>query len=117
MEARDYIARFSNDTAVSQSLAADATRVTWMRGGSAPELSQVAFVLPTEFFTMTQTVTGTRVSGGWEATDLALPCGRILDITALGSYGTGMHNSSGSVVERTVNLYIPCRVYLPLVIR
>lgn len=70
---RTHVARLLNDPATEALTAADATRVEWLRGGAAPETTQVAFDLSTDGATWAPLGAGTRIPGGWELTGLSLP--------------------------------------------
>ena len=119
-QTRYYIGRLSNGAAALQNLTADTggTTVTWTRSGAGPEVWRVTFETSTDGVTYTPLGAGTRITGGWQFTGLALPRGRNLFIRARGYYATGMHDGSASVVESVRNAYLPGgTIYLPLVLR
>lgn len=70
--------RLLNDGATS-ALSVTAARVQWLRGGTKAEAQWTAFDLSEDGGTIwTRLGTGTRITGGWELTGLALPsAGRI----------------------------------------
>lgn len=70
--------RLLNDAATS-ALSVTAARVQWLRGGTKAEAQWTAFDLSEDGGTIwTRLGTGTRITGGWELTGLALPsAGRI----------------------------------------
>ncbi|HEX2748174.1 MAG TPA: choice-of-anchor D domain-containing protein [Verrucomicrobiales bacterium] len=71
---RNGLARLDNDPAYSSLKATGPSAVRWMRGGSAPEVSDVTFdVRPPGSSGWTALGTATRIEGGWELTGLSLP--------------------------------------------
>jgi uncharacterized delta-60 repeat protein len=68
------LGRVDNDGATQNVTTDGATRVEWLRGGASPEVYHVTFELSTDRgVTWAPLGTGTRMSGGWELTGLALP--------------------------------------------
>lgn len=94
--------RLANE-AVTQTLAAtSASSVQWLRGGAAPAAQAVSFELSTNGgSTWSPLGQGTRISGGWELTGLALPGSGQLRATAriLGGYTS----ASSGLVRSTVS--------------
>lgn len=77
---RNGIARLNNDPITQSLTVTSANRVQWLRGGSAPETSQVTFELSIDggsTFTPLGPASGygaaSRSAGGWELTGLSLP--------------------------------------------
>ncbi|MCX6545926.1 MAG: Ig-like domain repeat protein, partial [Acidobacteria bacterium] len=104
---RSGIARLTNNIAASQefSLDVNAGRLTWMRGGSSPELMWTAFESSTDGSTWSPVVlapntTVTRTAGGWSGS-VAQPHVKGT-FRALGYYGTGP--SSGSLLISTLHV-------------
>jgi uncharacterized delta-60 repeat protein len=95
---RGRICRLENEYA-SQSLTLDGqSRVLWLRGGSSPEVSTVAFELSTnEGLTWQALGSGVRMAGGWELTGLDLPEQGM--VRARGRTAGGYLNSSLGLVE------------------
>ena len=117
---RNYIGRLANETLAVQELSAaqSGTAVTWLRSGASPELSHVSFESSSDGIVFTPLGEGTRISGGWELTGLALPRGQNLFIRAHGYYGTGWYSSSGSLIESVRNAYLVHNpLFLPLITR
>jgi hypothetical protein len=118
---RDNIARISNNAAALQNFTftSDGGSFTWERSGAGPEVWRVIFEQSIDGVTYTPLGDGTRITGGWQLSGLALPRGQNLFIRARGYYASGIYNGSGSVVEvvRNVYLYLPPRIFLPLVLR
>jgi uncharacterized delta-60 repeat protein len=79
----------------------DATRVTWTRGGSSPEVEQVTFELSTDGQTSYALLPGTPTRAGstsnWQLTGLNLPASG--HFRARGRTSGGSGNGSGSAVE------------------
>ncbi len=98
-QARNHLARLSNDTA-AQSLAATATtRVQWLRSGAAPEIEGVIFESSTNGWANWTTLgTGTRIAGGWERTGLNLS--GIGQLRARGRVASGTFGGSQSIIEQ-----------------
>ena len=119
--ARDNIARISSDAAALQNLtlAGNGGSLTWERSSAGPEVWRVTFEQSTDGVTYTALGDGTRITGGWQLSGLALPRGQNLFIRARGYYASGIYNGSGSVVEavRNVYLYLLPRIFLPVVLR
>lgn len=96
---RTCLARLVNDTTATQTLApVGTTQIDWMRGGSAPELSQVS--LQTWSGTAWVPRTTFRTTGGWRATGLSLPASGWL--RASGRLPAGHQLGGGSFVEQVV---------------
>ena len=78
---RNRFARLFNDPAVQSLGAADATRVSWVRGGATPEVSQVTFELSTDGGTSFAALgNASRVgnTADWQLSGLNLPAGGML---------------------------------------
>jgi uncharacterized delta-60 repeat protein len=65
------IARLTNAPA-TETISRDASSITWMRGGTAPEVSRVTFDVFTNAGVYAR-FNGARIPGGWQATGLNLP--------------------------------------------
>lgn len=76
---RSNLARLHNGSATQTLSAPDANTVQWLRGGTAPEVIQVAFELSTNNGTAWMPLgTGTRIAGGWKRPGLSLPVSALL---------------------------------------
>jgi uncharacterized delta-60 repeat protein len=96
----DLIEVGANDPATGSLGATSASRVQWLRGGSAPEVSQVEFQMSTNAgTTWTLLGVGTRIAGGWELTGLSLPVGA--EFRARGRVTSGKLNGSSGLVEES----------------
>lgn len=106
-----YVARLLNDSnAASSSLSVvDATSVQWLRGGTAPETQVVVFHYSQDSgATWTRLGQGSRITGGWSLSSIALPISGILRAQAY--IPCGYNNGSTSIHEEQVsfsNLAVP----------
>lgn len=85
------LVRLINDAATGALSVTNATRVQWLRGGTAPEAAWVRFELSEDSGTTWSLLgTGTRISGGWELTGLSLPIDG--QVRGRASCGTALHD-------------------------
>jgi uncharacterized delta-60 repeat protein len=99
-EARLHLGRLSNNVTAVQNLTRGATAISWMRGGTAPEVEQVTFEMSTNSgSTWAPLGSGTRITGGWSKTGLGAPPPLGL-IRARGRAIAGDHNGSSSLIEQ-----------------
>jgi uncharacterized delta-60 repeat protein len=97
--ARDYLARLMNEAATQTLTVSSATRAQWLRSGAGPEVSFVTFELSTDGgATWSALGSGTRISGGWELTGLALPPSG--SVRARGRTAGGYHSASAGLIEQ-----------------
>ena len=112
-QTRPFIGRLSVDVPATQNLTIASTgqAITWMRGGSNPEITRVAFELSTDGVTYLPLGPGTRIPGGWQLTGLALPFDQPIFVRARGE-------RVGSFVEsvRVGYLHVT-RILLPVLLR
>jgi uncharacterized delta-60 repeat protein len=101
------IGRLTNTTAATQSLSASAggAIITWLRGGSSPEVSRVTFEISTDGTNYTPLGDGTRIAGGWRLSGQSPPTKQNVYIRARGHYATGHRNGSESIVESVRNFF------------
>ncbi|HWM23710.1 MAG TPA: hypothetical protein VNP98_02725 [Chthoniobacterales bacterium] len=104
-EARNFLARLSNDTAALQDLALTQTTITWTRGGSSPQFAHVSFEFSTDNVSYVPLGNGTLAGNNWTLTGLNLPTDQNIYIRARGHYGSGMGNNSGSITESVRNAF------------
>ncbi|MCX6878652.1 MAG: choice-of-anchor D domain-containing protein [Verrucomicrobia bacterium] len=96
---RNGIARLPNNIAATQTLAVTGTsQIDWTRGGSAPEVVQVAFEIWNDS-AWAGVGSATRVAGGWRMTGLSLPASTWVRARGL-STGDSFNGSSG-IIEQT----------------
>ena len=99
-QAYNYFGRLVNSDPATQNLSHDNSTVTWLRGGTSPEVWRTTFEQSTDGFTWTSLGDGARISGGWQVTGLFLsPSGTI---RARGYAAGGRNNGSGWFVESIV---------------
>lgn len=100
LDPRRRIGRVSNTSVAVQQLSVNfaGTAVTWLRGGTSPEVYRVTFESSSDGTNYTLLGNGTRIDGGWQLAGLALNSQHRY-IRARGFYTTGIHNGSGSIVE------------------
>jgi uncharacterized delta-60 repeat protein len=95
---RAGVARLANDLSNENLAVTDASRVVWLRGGSAPEARAVRFDLSTDGgASWIELGEGRRIAGGWEVTGLDLPPSGTVRARALTSGGEA--NASTGIVE------------------
>jgi uncharacterized delta-60 repeat protein len=97
---RNRIARLRNGAATQTLTVPSTASVVWLRGGTAPETTQVTFDLSTDGMTWTALGPGTRLNGGWELTGLSLPTNGTIRARAR-TTGGYLHGSSGLVEQQT----------------
>jgi uncharacterized delta-60 repeat protein len=90
---RNFIGRLNSLDPAVQSLNYDGTTITWMRSGSSCEVWRTAFDSSTDGTNWVNLGDGTRIAGGWQLTNVALP--PTARVRARG-YATGGGNNSSS---------------------
>lgn len=94
---RSHIGRLNNTDIATNALTLDGSAITWLRGGTSPEVWRTIFDASTNGSTWTPLGTGVRIPGGWQLTNLGLPTNIV--IRAKGFAVGGRGNSSGWIVE------------------
>jgi uncharacterized delta-60 repeat protein len=94
---RASIARLNNTAPATQSLSFDASTITWLRGGTSPEVWRTTFDISTDDLTWINLGAGTRIAGGWQLGVASAPPRGVL--RARGYVAGGYYNSSGWFVE------------------
>ena len=73
-----HLARLANLGSATQSLVYDGSTATWLRSGTAPEVSRTVFDSSPDGLVWTTLTEGSRISNGWQAAGITLaPGGRI----------------------------------------
>jgi hypothetical protein len=105
---RHYIARSTNTEAAFQELKVSSTgsAVTWMRSGASPEVWRVTFEDSSDGITWNSLGNGTRITGGWQITGLALPLYQNHYVRARGYAPGGRGNGSESLYESVRMFYL-----------
>ncbi|MEQ1932815.1 MAG: choice-of-anchor D domain-containing protein [Fimbriimonadaceae bacterium] len=104
---RYHFARLNNDAAAQSLSAPDATRVQWLRSGTAPEVSQVIFEKSIDGGTNWAFLgNGMRVgtTSNWQLTGLTLPASG--QLRAKGRTSGGYQSGSSGLVETAVSFTI-----------
>jgi hypothetical protein len=76
----------------TQSLTSDASSITWLRGGTSPEVASTSFEYSSDGVSWTS-VGGSRISGGWRVTGLNLPANPCLRARGYSAGGAGTPSS------------------------
>ncbi len=84
--ARRYIARLNNSAPAAQNLMRDGSTITWLRGGTSPEVWRTAFEGSTNGVDWVALGEGVRIEGGWQLTDLNFPTNSTIRVRG---YATG----------------------------
>ena len=110
---RDTLGRLITEPA-TQKLSLTSSNVTWLRGGTSPEVSRVWFECSSSGTNWTYLGDGTRMPGGWRLTDISIATNAF--IRARGFVTGGRFNGSCWLVESVGPVSIPvfargdCRV-------
>jgi len=96
---RSGIARLNNPIPASQNLSYTGTTITWLRGGSSPEVWRTTFE-SLHNLNWISLGAGTRISGGWQLGGLSLSPGSLIRVR--GYVAGGLGNASSWFVETTI---------------
>ncbi len=105
-QTRNGFARLSNDAPAQQNLAVTRSAISWIRGGSSPQLARVTFEYSTDNVNYTPLGNGTAAGTNWTLTGLNLPSGENMYIRARGYYRSGYLNNAESLTESVRNVFI-----------
>jgi uncharacterized delta-60 repeat protein len=94
---RNYIGRFKFTHPATEQLALTGSNLTWLRGGTAPEVWRTTFELSTDGSTWTALGVGSRVQGGWELMGVSVPTNALIRVR--GYITGGQYNSSSWFAE------------------
>src|SRR5260221_1818843 len=104
-QSRTNIGRLDNTGPATQSLIFDGSTLTWMRGGTSPEVWRTTFEYSPDGGTAwTNLGAGSRIQGGWQLTGLALPT--YSTFRARGYAVGGSDNASGWFVETIIGSHL-----------
>ncbi|MCX6550466.1 MAG: hypothetical protein NTY02_05570, partial [Acidobacteria bacterium] len=98
-QTRHSIARLDNTATASDILSYDGGAITWLRGGTGPEVWRTTFEHATNGAAWTMLGAGARVPGGWQLGSVTVPLGTI---RARGYASGGYHNASGGIIENGI---------------
>ena len=96
-QTRYNIGRLNNTEPATQNLSYDGSTITWLRGGTSPEVWRTTFDCSTNATGWMSLGEGTRIAGGWQLSGVSLPLGGT--IRARGHVTGGCYNASGWFVE------------------
>jgi uncharacterized delta-60 repeat protein len=101
---RRYVGRILNSGAAPQSITVTGggSVITWLRGGTSPELMRAEFATSTDGVNYTPLGAGVRVAGGWQLTGQSLTVDPNRTIRARGYYATAQNGASSSIAESIV---------------
>jgi uncharacterized delta-60 repeat protein len=99
-----HLVRISNPEGAAESFTRDGATLTWMRGGSAPEVYQTRFQFSQEGIAWADLGMGTRIPGGWRLE--GLPSNSTGLVRARGYVG-------GSIYESTLEISNGIRLGVP----
>ncbi len=108
---RRSFARLSNDIAALATLLVSRTTVTFLPGGSSPQVTRVLFENSADGVNYNFLGYGTLSNGSWTLTGLNLSLGQNIYLRARGTYHSGRQNGSESLVESVRYVFL---VDLPL---
>ncbi len=107
-QTRNHLGRLNNTEPATQSLTFDGSTITWLRGGTSPEVWRTTFDLSTDGLTWTSLGAGTRRAGGWQRAVASSPPSGV--IRARGYTAGGLYSGSGGFVESQVPYMTPPRI-------
>jgi len=70
-QTRNHLGRLNNTAPATQSLGYDGSTITWLRGGTSPEVWRTTFDYSEDGLTWTKVGGGTRIPGGWQLAGVA----------------------------------------------
>ncbi|MBK9139928.1 MAG: immunoglobulin domain-containing protein [Verrucomicrobia bacterium] len=97
--------RLQNSAPATANLSYGAGKITWLRGGTQPEVWRTAFELSSDGVTWTDLGAGTRIPGGWEAPLVVTNPGPTIRVRGFATGGLG--GASGWHVESQLTLTGP----------
>jgi uncharacterized delta-60 repeat protein len=97
---RNEIGRLNNSEAATQAVTYDGTNITWLRGGTSPELWRTTFDFSTNGADWVSLGSGERITGGWLSAATALPA--LGTVRARGFVGGSQNNGSGWFVQEMI---------------
>jgi hypothetical protein len=103
-----YIGRLQNTSPATQSLTYEGSTITWMRGGTSPEVWGTVFHISTNGSDWLRLGQGTRIPGGWQVSGITVSAGST--IRAQGWVSVGQFNGTSWFVESRLELPAPPRI-------
>jgi uncharacterized delta-60 repeat protein len=111
---RNGLGRLTNTPPATQSLGYDGSTITWLRGGTSPEVWRTTFDYSEDGLTWTNLGAGTRIPGGWQLAGVAPPTGGTL--RGRGYVTGGEYNASSWFVEASIGLVSPAQRFASIVL-
>ncbi len=108
---RSSLGRLNPTAPATTSLSWEGQVITWLRGGSSPEVWRTTFEHSPDGVNWTRLGTGTRIAGGWRL--LTSPAPQLGILRARGQVASGQYNGSGWFAETTLTI----QFVAPLTIR
>jgi uncharacterized delta-60 repeat protein len=99
-QSREHIGRLNSPESATQSLTYDGSKITWLRGGSSPEVWRTSFEYSANTGNWVALGAGSRITNGWQLTAESLPPGATL--RARGYTTSGYANATSYYVESTL---------------
>ncbi len=99
-QSRSYMGRLTPTVPATQTLSFDGSTITWLRGGSSPEVWRTVFEISTIRMNWVTLGAGARIPGGWQLSGLDWTTNATL--RARGFVTSGYYNGSGSFVETVI---------------
>lgn len=94
------LARLNNTAPASDSMSRGPSAITWLRGGSSPEVWRTVFDYTSDGVTWARVGEGTRIPDGWQLDGAALPAGGTL--RARGFLAGAYRSASSWFVEKLI---------------
>jgi uncharacterized delta-60 repeat protein len=104
-QSRNRLGRLNASDPATQSLNWDGSAITWLRGGTSPEVWRTTFDCSTNGTDWMTLGEGTRIAGGWQLSGVSIPGDGT--IRARGQVTGGTYNGSSWFVESTTLLGRP----------
>jgi hypothetical protein len=99
-QTRLEIGRLTNTYPALQTLTLDGSTLTWLRSGASPEVWRGDFDASTNGIDWLSLGAGTRLTGGWQVTNVTLPPGST--IRARGTVASGRYNASVWLADASI---------------
>jgi uncharacterized delta-60 repeat protein len=95
---RSSVGRLNNNDAETESITNTSSSITWLRGGSSPEVSRTTFAIFTNGSAWTYIGDGTRIAGGWQLTGVSVPINASLQLSGFADY-SGFPSQSSVFIQ------------------
>jgi hypothetical protein len=98
---RNNMGRLNNSEPATQNMIYDGSTLTWLRGGTSPEICRASLEVSSDGTNWVQSGIGTRGAGGWQLT-VVPPLTTNSTLRARGYVCGAYHNGSGWFVEKSL---------------